>query len=599
MGIHYEVEPVSPEAHLFRVTMTIPAPTPSGQVLRLPAWIPGSYMIREFARHVVAIRAEGPTGPVALTKRDKDTWVAAPCDGPLVITSDVYAWDLSVRAAHLDATHGFFNGTSLLLCAEGHEHGRHTLTLVPGDHPAVAGWKVATSLRQLDGEPWGWGTFEARDYDELVDHPVELGTWRRWSFTAAGVPHDVVITGRGAVDGERLVADLRPLCEAEIALFGAPAPFDRYLFLVMAVGDGYGGLEHRSSTALVCKRADLPQPGMVGTPDGYRSFLGLCSHEYFHSWNVKRIKPRAFVPYDLAREGHTRLLWAFEGFTSYYDDLLLLRSGRIDVASWAELLGRTATSVWRWPGRHVQDLEHASFDAWTRYYRQDENSPNALVSYYTKGALAGLCFDLALRRATGGRHGLDEVMRRLWARFGDGSGVPEDGVEAIILEVGGPSLAPLVDDALRGTRDLPLGELVGDLGLVMHVRAASGPTDRGGAPGVVPEGGVFGVKAEESPRGARLKHCLAGGAAMRAGLSAGDVVVAVDHLAVGAKEVGGVWPTGRALTVHAFRRDELFEVTLTPAAPPLDTVWFEVLPDNPSASWSARRAAWRAGVDEG
>jgi predicted metalloprotease with PDZ domain len=597
--IAYRVQPKDPAAHLFEVVLTVPDPDPEGTVLRLPSWIPGSYMIREFARNLVRIGATLGGRPVALEKVDKDTWRAPGGEGPLVVTTEVYAWDLSVRAAHLDRTHGFFNGTSLLLAVEGRRDGPHELELVaPGDD-ACAGWQVATTLTRLAGEPWGFGRFRAADYDELVDHPVELGTFERVDFEACGVPHHVVVTGRVRFDRVRLAEDLAKVCTTAIRFFGEPAPMDRYAFLTTAVGDGYGGLEHRSSTALLCKRDDLPAPGATSLSEGYRGFLGLCSHEYFHTWNVKRIKPRAFAPYHYNRENHTTLLWAFEGITSYYDDLMLRRAGLIDDGSYLELVGRTLTTVLRQAGRTKQSLADASFDAWTKYYRQDENSPNALVSYYLKGSLVALALDLHLRALTDDRVSLDDVMRTLWVRYGDGRGVPEDGVEAVCAELAGADLSSFFDPLIRGTEEPPLSELLGHVGVRLGLRRATGDGDKGGAParddGHVP--GDLGITAVDGPGGARLKHVHDHGAAREAGLSADDVVVALDGLRVDkgslVSRVRALAP-GTRVTLHAFRRDELLEVEATLGEAPATTAWLELVADADEATL-ARRRRWLDG----
>ncbi len=295
------------------------------------------------------------------------------------------------------------------------------MEIVAPEGPAYRAWRVATTLPSAGAAPWGFGAYRAANYDELIDHPVEMADFLVASFEAGGATHDVAITGKVNVDLDRLTTDLARICQWQVDLFGGArgcrAPFDRYLFQVAAVGDGYGGLEHRSSTSLCCKRDELPAPGMEGVTDDYRSFLGLASHEYFHSWNVKRIKPAAFVPYDLARESYTRQLWAFEGITSYYDDLALVRCGVIDAGSYLELLGQTITGVLRTPGRHVQSVADSSFDAWIKFYRRDENAPNAVVSYYAKGALVALALDLTLRDAGAS---LDDLMRLLWQRHGAG-----------------------------------------------------------------------------------------------------------------------------------------------------------------------------------
>lgn len=594
-AVRYTVELEDPGAHLLRVRLEIPRPDPAGQVLRLPTWIPGSYLIREFARHVQWLRAADAAGPLAVRRLDKASWALAPSAGPVTVELQVWAYDLSVRAAFFDQQRCYFNGTSLLPAVVGQEAAPCALRiLAPRFAPA---WRVATTLPRTTGERHGFGDFLAADYDELIDHPVEIADFVLLEFEAAGVPHEVALTGVFSLDEERLIADLTAICAHEIEFFGRPAPMDRYLFQVAVVGDGYGGLEHRSSTSLVCGRDSLPTPGMKGTPEAYRAFLGLCSHEYFHTWNVKRIKPAAFLPYDLTREAHTELLWAFEGLTSYYDDLILVRSGVIDEASYLDLLARTLTGVLRTPGRKVQPVVEASFDAWTRYYRQDENSPNALISYYTKGALVGLTLDLHLRVHSGGAVSLDHLMLRLWERHGRPLiGVPEDGVEAILRELGGEGLQPLLDLCLRSTDELPLEPLLAAVGVELRLRAQEGADDKGGTAG----GG-----ASKAPTGwlgatvggdGKVKHALVGGPAARAGLSAGDQVIALDGLRCGgelSKRISKMQP-GERCTLHAFRRDELLELQLEVGAPPVDTAYLRVAP-HAAPEAEALRAAWLRG----
>lgn len=331
----------------------------------------------------------------------------------------------------------------------------------------------------------------------------------------------------------------------------------RYVFLVTAVGEGYGGLEHRASTALLCSRDDLPYPGMDGTPERYRGFLGLCSHEYFHTWNVKRIKPAAFLPYDLARENHTRLLWFFEGFTSYYDDLALLRSTTIAPTAYLELLGKTIVNVARNPGRFRQSLAESSFDAWSKFYRPDENSPNAVVSYYAKGALVALALDLTLRQHTQGRHSLDDLMRALWQRYGQtGIGVGDDSVQRIAEELAGRKLGRFFSNAVTGTRELPLPALLARIGVKLGWEKAKTPS--------------LGVKSVAEGKHLKLATVFTGGAAEKAGLAGGDVLVAFDGLRVGAGNLDALLArreSGEMVRLHAFRRDELIstEACLDPA----------------------------------
>lgn len=570
-AIRYTIVPSHPEAHLFRVTCTVAEPDPQGQRLSLPAWIPGSYMIREFSRNIVTIRAEAGGKAVRLTKLDKHTWQAArvPAGRALTVEYEVYAWDLSVRAAHLDPTHGFFNGTSVFLAVEGQTDRACEVEIHRPKGKAYADWKVATTLPVAKGEKGaakalGFGLYRAADYDELVDHPVEMGTFTHATFKAGGVEHEVVLTGRHDCDTGRLCKDLAKICAWQIGLFGKPAPVDRYVFMTMVVGDGYGGLEHRASTALMASRKDLPWRGMKGLPDDYKRYLGLCSHEYFHTWNVKRIKPAAFVPYDLAQENYTRLLWLFEGFTSYYDDLALVRSGVIGVDDYLALLSKTASNVMRGAGRLKQSVAESSFDAWTKYYRQDENAPNAIVSYYAKGSLVALALDLQLRKASKGRRSLDDVMRALWQRHGQtGVGVEEEGIFELVAEIAaeagsgdGKKLAQWLRRAVEGTDDLPLARWLKAFAVDYRAEAAS-------------EAPSLGVKLASGSE-VKLASVFDGGAAQMAGLSAGDVLVAVGGLRVGNGTLEPMLARrkpGDKVTIHAFRRDELmcFEVTLAPA----------------------------------
>jgi predicted metalloprotease with PDZ domain len=577
-AIRYRIAPEQPEGHLFRVGCTVADPDPSGQEFALPAWIPGSYMIREFARHVVSVRAESRGKPLAIDKLDKHTWRAGAASGPVTVTCEVYARDLSVRGAYLDARHAFFNGACVFLRPRGLEGARCELEIVRPRGARYRNWTVATAMTRAGAKPHGFGSYVASDYDELIDHPVAMGELTLAGFRACGVPHDIAIVGRHRADMARLARDLKRLCEEHIRFFGEPAPMKRYVFLITALGEGYGGLEHRASTALVCAREDLPRAGAAHVGERYRTFLGLASHEYFHTWNVKRIKPAAFTPYELDRESYTALLWAFEGVTSYYDDLALVRCGLIGRKDYLELLGRSITTYLRAPGRRRQTLAEASFDAWIKYYRPDENSPNATVSYYGKGSLAALCLDLLIREKTRGRKSLDDVMRALWTRHGlTGTGVEEDGVERLAEEVTGLKLRKSFDEWLRSTRDLPLKALLSAHGVEMNLRPAESSSDRGGKPaGPERAGGLalLGAVARSDGDEAVLSHVLEGGAARDAGLAAGDAIVAVDGLRPGRGGLDAVLAKrrpGETVKVHAFRRDELleFDVRLKPA--PADT----------------------------
>ena len=363
-----------------------------------------------------------------------------------------------------------------------------------------------------------------------------MGRFTLATFDLFGTPHEIAISGRHNCDMERLCRDLKMICESHVEMFGELPQMERYLFQVMAVGDGYGGLEHRSSTSLICKRGDLPQPGVTEITEEYRQFLGLCSHEYFHLWNVKRIRPAAFKGADLSSEAYSRLLWAFEGITSYYDDLALVRSGLIDEGSYLELLGQTITRVMRGSGRLKQTVQESSFDAWIKFYKQDENAPNSIVSYYTKGALIALSLDLAIRSATSGEKSLDDMMRALWQRYGKPDvALGESDLELLAAEVTGLDLMEFFDLALRSTNDLPLGESLQQFAVGYELRPAINSKDKGGLrkeqppPRPTPD---LAVIHRPDPAGAMLVSVMDSGPAREAGLSAGDILIALDGIRV-------------------------------------------------------------------
>jgi len=593
MSLHYAIRPADPGAHLFHVTLIVERPDPAGQRLMLPAWIPGSYMIREFARHIVRIVAFAGDRKVKLGKLDKHTWQAAPVDGALTLAYEVYAWDLSVRAAHLDRTHGFFNGTSVFLLPLGHEAEDCVVDILPPAGREYAQWKLVTGLTPARGtRRGGFGTYTAADYHELIDCPVEMGTFAHAEFEVLGVPHEIAITGRvPKLDLPRLTRDLARVCEAQIRFFEPrtrSAPFDRYRFMTLAVGEGYGGLEHRNSTALICKRDDLPYVGMKDATEGYRRFLGLASHEYFHAWNVKRIKPAAFVPYDLTRENHTRLLWAFEGFTSYYDDLLLVRAGLLSEAQYLGTLADTLTTVLQRSSRLKQSVEESSFDAWIKYYRQDENAPNSVVSYYQKGALVALALDLTIRARTRGAKSLDDAMRLLWQRYKaagrDYAGVAEDEVLQAAQAATGCDLARVLREWTEGTRDPDFAALLVPFGIVFERKPALESAHFA----------LLGIKTEAGGGDCRVTQVFDGTPPQAAGLSGGDVLVALDGLRVTRANLDRLlarYAPGDTVELLAFRRDELmcFAVRLSQGPPPK----FLLVVD-PRAPAAARklRAAW-------
>ncbi len=593
LPIAYSVASHRPSAHLLDITLTLTSPDPGGQRLRMPAWIPGSYMIRDYARHVVRLSAVAGANPVGVAREDKSTWALAPCAGPLEIRYQVYAWDESVRGAHVANTHLYFNGPCVFLEALNIEPAHIAVEIRRPDIPEAAGWQLATSLRPRAVDANGFGHYQADNYDELIDHPVDCGELDDIAFTVRDVPHRFCIRGARGFHRERFRRDVERIADAHHALFGTPADLDRYVFLANATANGYGGLEHRHSTSLAITRLALPDKDNGPPNDDYRTLLGLISHEYFHLWNVTRMRPAVLRPYPLQAEVHTGLMWVFEGVTSYYDDLALVRSGVIDEKSYLELLGKQITRVWRVPGRAVQSLEDASFDAWTKLYKRNENSANATVSYYTKGSLVALALDLELR-SRGANVTLDHVMREAWRRYGEtGEGMPERGLEHIVAELTGEDYSGFFESYVHDTEDPPLEELLATMGISMHLRPQCGPTDTGGKPAAVDQVLPWlGVNTEKAGFGVLLKSVVSYGPAETAGLSAGDLVIACDGLKLGAGNwdalIGSYRPGDRVVLTY-FRADELRRAELVFGDAPLDTCYLEPTPDPLTAR---RRERW-------
>ena len=596
--IHYTILPKDPGAHLFEVTIDVASPDAAGQVFRMPAWIPGSYLIRDFARNVVSARAECDGMPIGVTKIDKSSWQTDACLGPLRLVIEVYALDMSVRGAHLDTTHAYFNGPVVFPAVVGLEDLPCTLDIHAPADGSGAQWRVATSMRRDGAEHFGYGAYAAADYWDLIDHPVEIGDLVVGEFDVGGIEHAIAIRGESRVDMARICRDLTDICEQHHALLGAPSGLDRYLFLLTVLDKGYGGLEHRWSTSLISSREDLPRPGDSAVSDSYRKFLGLCSHEYFHLWNVTRMKPAAFTPYELADESYTGLLWVFEGITSYYDDLALVRAGTISIESYLELLGRTITRVQRGAGRHRQSVEESSFEAWTKFYKQDAGSPNFIVSYYAKGSLVALLLDLTIRRRTNGECSLDDVMRECWRRHGEtGVGLPERGLESIAAEVCSLDLSEFFERYVRGTDELPLEDALRDFGVHMHFRSATDAQDAGGKPATPGAASApwLGANLAASDSRSVFGPVMAGSPAEKAGISPGDEAVAVDGLRLTAGNIQSRlarFAPGDVVTVTVFRNDELLRLATTLEESPTTTCYLTVDEDAGEAS-SSHRQAWR------
>ena len=569
--IRYTILPQDLHGHRFAVTLDIPSRIVSkeGVQVQLPTWIPGSYMVRDFSKHIETINAKSQR----LEKIDSHTWFVPASQQDVQIQYQVYAFDTSVRAAYLDQYRGFFNPTSLCLQVLDFADEAHELVLQPTSQTPNT-WKVETTLAAKKIDRRGFGIYEAKSYDTLIDHPMAMGEFQTVSWTSYGTPHQMVIQGVIAkVDEAQLAKDLKSICDAHIQFFepeSKRAPFKEYKFIVNAVGDGYGGLEHRNSTVLLCKRDDLPYPSQnIQKHDAYEDFLGLCSHEYFHAWMVKRIKPKAFDPYTLDQKNHTRLLWLFEGFTSYYDDLQLFRSQRIDLNKYLKRLEKTWNMVLRNPGRHKQSVSDSSFDAWTKYYQMDENTPNAVVSYYTKGSLIALALDLLIRQHSNNRQSLDDVIRHLWQMWQlTQQGMSENDFDQAINFIIGPSFQKtwkqFKADYIDGTTDLPLFDLLnqGKIKVALKNKKATENAESAKQ--------LLGIRTTVTNGWVKLTHVLDSGLAQIAGLAAGDYLSSIQEERVNPQRLDQLLlllmlqlSNQEDVIIRGFRHEKEFEVRLS------------------------------------
>ena len=563
--LHYQIEFDDYRQHLIHVTLRFVAdPT---QVLSLPTWIPGSYLIREFSKHIESVRAYDEEGRLLeIQKFEKNKWRLFNTDHELItVEYDVYAYDLSVRGAYVDQTRLYVNPACACLGLEGQEDKAVEVELFLPDelkHFQLATGMVSKSLVK------GRFTLKAKNYAELIDAPFELAEQTRFGFEANGIPHEFVVSGKHAMNAARMQQDIEKICATEISMFGS-APFSNYTFMTMATANSYGGLEHPNSTSLISPREDLPKANEPEEPsEDYQRFLGLCSHEYFHSWLVKFIRPENFVNYDLNKEGYTSLLWIFEGFTSYYDDLILLRSGVISQASYIKLLKTQIDRYLQNPGRFVQSVSESSFDAWVKFYRQDENSNNAGTSYYNKGCLVALCLDLGLRLRGSS---LDALMRKLYENAQKGIQVHERTIVELCNELTGDNWIEQINHLINTTDELPLDQLFPEFGLSYSLK-----NDKS-----LP----LGLKLVEKPEGVLVQSARRDGAAAQAGLSAHDVIIAIDGLKATAKLVEKYAKQEGIYSILAFRRDELMSFDVKASGSELTEVELKVEDQAKAEKW--------------
>ena len=578
LAIVHRVSIVDPRTHLVEVETTLTG-APDEVVLFMPVWTPGSYLVREYARHVEGLAAEAPA---RARKIRKNAWsVEARGAERVVVRYRVYAAELTVRTSHVDDTHAFLVGAALFLGVEGHLSAPARVRL-----EAPAGWRVATSLPLVDG------TYEARDFDTLVDSPIELGLHREESFSVLGTTHRYSIwpadgvTDRNVAD---LVRDTTTILEHEARLFGGAFPYDRYELLLHLSSRARGGLEHRASAALVAS------PSAFATREGYLDLLSLVAHEVLHAWNVKRIRPAGLVPYDYQHECYTRQLWWFEGATSYYDWRLLNLAQICTVDEYLEHLAAEIAYLDATPGRLVHALEETSFDAWIKLYRPDENSPNSTVSYYRKGELVCALLDLELRARTGGRASLDTVLGYLWREYGAAERpVPEGALQEIFEQATGASIGDRFDAWVRSSAEVDAGPTLALVGLEIErkTRTDAAPCS-------------LGVRVRSEGGRAIVASTTRDSCAARAGIDPGDELVGIAGARVEGANVEPLLRTraaGDVVDVLVARDGRLLtrKATLDPARPdkvklvpqrdatPEARAAFEAWLGRPHPKWAAR-----------
>ena len=561
-SVMYQLDITDVSAHLISVTLSF-TPQSSVHELTLPAWIPGSYMIRDFARNIVAISACDKSGALELQQLDKQRWQLQCNNTPVTVSYQLYAYDLSVRAAYIDDEVAVLNPASLCLSVSELETLPHQVNVSKPQSRVTERWRVATGLiRSQSTDFLGFGQYSAANYQVLIDSPILLGNFTLTEFIIDGISHYLVVTGDNLTDLSRFTSDLTRICQQQVKVFGSlPADLTSYWFLLWVTEDGYGGLEHLNSTLLLCSRFDLPAPEQTQVDENYQNLLALCSHEYFHTWWVKRLKPAVFQQYQLTAEQYTNQLWLYEGFTSYYDDLALVRAGLIDSKTYIKTLEKTISRVTRNPSDNRQSLVDSSFTAWTKFYKQDENAVNSVVSYYAKGALLALCLDASLRRQNSN---LDAIVRQLWQRYLL-SGTPDNALQEVLTELGFTELAAQSDRWLTQTAALPLAELLPALGLTLTLRPMQHADDFGGEAGAenLP---FIGAQTKQLNGLLQLTQVYHGGSAHQAGLMAGDQLLALESRKITASSFPQLLKRAikeKALLLLYYRKDRLLQSQLT------------------------------------
>ncbi|KJH70482.1 M61 family metallopeptidase [Aliterella atlantica] len=544
--LNYRVAMPQPENHLFEVELHIQDYSLPLLDLKLPVWTPGSYLVREYAKHLQDFSVSAGEKPLNWRKIAKNHWQIATTEPEITIRYRIFAHELSVRTNHLDATHGYFNGAALFLRILEYDKQPVNVTIIP-PHPD---WHVTTPLPEVAEQK---NTFVAADFDTLVDSPFEIGKQQIYRFAALGKAHELAIWGgKSNIEPEKAIADIEKIIAVEAEMFGG-LPYDRYLFLLHLSAQGNGGLEHKYSCSL-----NYPRFGFRAK-DKYDRFMQLVAHEFFHLWNVKRIRPKALEVFDYDNENYTPSLWFSEGTTSYYDLLIPLRAGIYDAKAFLQNLGKEITRYMTTPGRLVQPVSESSLDAWIKLYRPDPNSGNSQISYYLKGEMVSLLLDLLIRERTKNQRSLDDVMLKMWQQFGQEEiGFTPQQLQTVIESVAGIELADFFAQYIDGVEELPFNQYLKPFGLELGGDFEDEP---------VPH---LGIKTSAENGREIVKFVEIGTPAQIAGIDAGDELLAIDGIKVNSGQLSERikdYKPHDSIQVTVFHQEYLRNYTLTLSSP--------------------------------
>ncbi|MGL5059410.1 MAG: M61 family metallopeptidase [Microcoleus sp.] len=601
--IEYAVAMPNPESHLFEVTLYVRGWSAPVLDLKMPVWTPGSYLVREYAKHLQDFSARAGERALSWRKMGKNHWqLDTDAVAEIAVHYRIFANELTVRTNHLDRTHGYFNPAALCFFVPGFDRAPYTIKIVP-PRPE---WRVVTALPPVLGRE---NTFVAPDFDTLVDSPFEIGIHDACDFTVMGKLHQLVVWGKGNLAVDRTIRDIQKIIEVEAEMFGG-LPYDRYIFLLHLSASGFGGLEHKDSCTL-----NYPRFGFRAK-DKYERFMQLVAHEFFHLWNVKRIRPKALEVFDYEQENYTTSLWFSEGTTSYYDLVIPYRSGIYGVKGFFQNLAKEITRLQTTPGRKFQPASESSWDAWIKLYRRDANSDNCQISYYLKGEVVTFLLDLLIRAKHRNDRSFDDVMRLMWQKFGGANstlnggnqlksgkdidaiaqtnghlnsqlsqteiGFTPEELKAAIESVAGVDLSDFFARYIDGTEELPYDEYLAPFGLKIAVDD----------PNEIPRiGWTLGTENGRET----VKFVEAGSPAQLAGIDAGDELLAIDGFRVVNSEQAGErlrdYNPGDIVLITVFHQDELRTCPVTLA--PLQPGRYSIVPvDRPSEIQQQNFTGW-------